>query len=266
MTTPLPTVFLSYRRHVSSFIARAVFQDLHHHGYDVFMDVESIDSGEFETIILSQIAARAHFLVILTHCTLEGCQEPDDWLRREIEYALELRRNVVPILVNDFRFDDHAYTHLTGKMRDLHRYNGLTLPQDYFNEAMDRLRTRFLKQPLEGAITPAPPQDAPVVQQKIDEVARQPAPTTQELSAEDYFNRGWSYDTGQGVPQDYRQARQWYEKAAAAGEALAMYNLGVLYDKGQGVRQNYRQARQWFEKSAALGNEYATKRMQELHK
>ena len=151
MDAPPPTVFLSYRRDVSSFIARSVFMDLRQHGYDVFMDVESIDSGQFETIILAQIAARAHFLVILTHGTLERCQAPDDWLRREIEYAIALRRNVVPILVNDFRFDDNASTYLTGRLRELPRYNGLSLPQDYFDAAMERLRTRFLKQPVQGA-------------------------------------------------------------------------------------------------------------------
>ena len=233
MAAPPPTVFLSYRRNVSSFIARAVFQDLRQHGYDVFMDVESIDSGQFEPIILAQIAARAHFLVILTHGTLERCQELDDWLRREIEYAMELRRNVVPILVDDFRFDDNACAYLTGKLRDLPRYNGLRLPHDYFDEAMERLRTRFLKQPAQGEITPAPPQDAPVVQQKIEEAARQPAPTKQELSAEDYFNRGWRYANGQGVAQDYEQARQWYKKAAAAGDATAMNNLGCCTTTGR---------------------------------
>ena len=75
-------------------------------------------------------------------------------------------------------------------MRDLPRYNGLGLPHDYFEEAMERLRTRFLKQPVQGSLTPTPQQDAPIVQQKIDEAARQPAPTKQELSAEDYYNRG----------------------------------------------------------------------------
>ena len=157
MAAPLSTVFLSYRRNVSSFIARAVFQDLRQHGYDVFMDVESIDSGQFEPIILAQIAARAYFLVLLTPGTLAGCQEPDDWLRREIEYAMELGRNIVPILVNDFRFDDNALASLTGRLRDLPRYNGLPLPQDYFNEAMERLRTRFLRQPGQGIITPGLP-------------------------------------------------------------------------------------------------------------
>ena len=208
MDAPLSTVFLSYRRNVSAFIARAIFMDLRQHGYDVFMDVESIDSGQFDTIILAQIAARAHFLVVLTHGTLEGCQEPDDWLRREIEYAMELGRNVVPILVNGFRFDANAHTYLTGKLHNLPRYNGPTLYHDYFDAAMERLRTRFLRLPAEGDIKPAPPQDAPVVQQKIDEVARQPASTKQELSAEDYFNRGMLYENGQGVAPDYEQARQ----------------------------------------------------------
>jgi hypothetical protein len=32
------TVFISYRRDVASFIARAIFMDLRMNGYDVFMD------------------------------------------------------------------------------------------------------------------------------------------------------------------------------------------------------------------------------------
>ena len=65
------TVFISYRRSVASFIARAIFQDLRANGYDVFMDVESIDSGLFNRIILNQIEARAHFLIILTPGTVK---------------------------------------------------------------------------------------------------------------------------------------------------------------------------------------------------
>jgi tetratricopeptide (TPR) repeat protein len=262
MDAPPPTVFLSYRRDVSSFIARSIFMDLRQHGYDVFMDVESIDSGQFETIILAQIAARAHFLVILTHGTLEECQEPDDWLRREIEYAMALKRNIIPILVNDFHFDDNVRAYLTGGLHDLPRYNGLVLPHDFFDAAMERLRTRFLKLPVQGEITPALPQDTPTVQQKIEEMARQPAPTAQELSAEDSFSRGWAYEKG----QDYGQARSWYEKAAAAGHAGAMTHLGWLYEMGQGVTQDYGQAWSWYERGAAAGDEFAKKRLQELSK
>jgi formylglycine-generating enzyme required for sulfatase activity len=177
MAAPPSTVFLSYRRQVSWPIARLVFQHLRDHAYDVFMDVESIDSGQFAPIIRAQIAARAHFLVILTPGALDGCQQPDDWLRREIECAMELRRNIVPILVDDFRFDATARAHLTGKLGVLPDYNGLPLHQEYFDAAMERLRMRFLKQPVQGVITPTPPQDAAVVQQKIAKAARQSAPT-----------------------------------------------------------------------------------------
>ena len=157
MAAPPLTVFLSYRRKTDFYAAHAIFVDLRQHGYDVFMDTESIDNGQFETIILNQIAARAHFLVVLMPGALEKCQEPGDWLRREIEHAIELGRNVVPLLVNDFRFDDNARAYLTGKLCTLPHYQALTLPQDYFDAGMERLRTRFLKQPVQGVITPAPP-------------------------------------------------------------------------------------------------------------
>lgn len=67
------------------------------------------------------------------------------------------------------------------------------------------------------------------------------------------YNLGVLYANGRGVPQDYVQARQWYEQAAAQGHREAQYNLGVLYDKGHGVPQDYVQARQWYEQAAAQG-------------
>ncbi len=67
-------------------------------------------------------------------------------------------------------------------------------------------------------------------------------------------NLGVLYGKGQGVPQDYAQARHWWEKAAAQGDAKAQYNLGVMYFNGYAVPQDYVQARQWYEKAAAQGN------------
>ncbi|GAB4519367.1 MAG: hypothetical protein OHK0046_28100 [Anaerolineae bacterium] len=190
MTMSDNSVFISYRRSVSSFIARAVFQDLRYHQFDVFMDVESIDSGAFDTIILNQIAARTHFIVILTPGAVERCSEPDDWLRREIETAIDVERNIVPLMVNGFTFQQ-AEQYLTGKLAQLGRYNALNVPHDFFDEAMNRLRTRFLKPPQTAIpLQPVPLTDAPVVQQKIVIATRQAAPTEAELSSEEYYDRG----------------------------------------------------------------------------
>ncbi len=182
------TVFISYRRDVASFIARAIFQDLRKRHYDVFMDVASIDSGNFEQIILNQVEARAHFLVILTPGTIERCAEPEDIMRREIEYAMDKQRNIVPLFVNEFSFKE-TESYLTGKLAELHHFNGLTVPHDYFDEAMERLRKRYLKQPTTGAVKPAPALEQPIVEKKIEEAAAQPVPTVEQLSAEEYFSR-----------------------------------------------------------------------------
>ena len=67
------------------------------------------------------------------------------------------------------------------------------------------------------------------------------------------FSLGCMYDTGEGVRQDYRKAREWYTKAAVQGHASAQFYLGLIYAKGQGVRQNKALAREWFGKACENG-------------
>ena len=97
------TVFISYRRTNYPW-ALAVYQNLTGQGYDVFFDFLSIPSGDFETVILENIRGRAHFIVILTPSALERCSEPGDWLRREIEAAMDEKRNIVPLMLESFDF------------------------------------------------------------------------------------------------------------------------------------------------------------------
>ena len=54
--------------------------------------------------------------------------------------------------------------------------------------------------------------------------------------------------------QDYATALEKWRTLAEAGDAAAQNNLGVLYAEGQGVAQDYAQARTWFEKAAAQGH------------
>jgi TPR repeat protein len=78
------------------------------------------------------------------------------------------------------------------------------------------------------------------------------------------FNLGVLYHNGQGVAQDHAKAREWYEKAAAKGDASAMFNLGVLYDNGFGVAKDYAKAREWYEKAAARGHARARAHLEQM--
>jgi TPR repeat protein len=256
------TVFISYRRTNVSW-ALAIFQDLTHHGYDVFFDYKGIASGDFERIILGNIDARAHFLVLLTPSALDRCSEPGDWFRREIEHAISAQRNIVPLMLDGFDFGRPEITSkFTDSLFPLKRYNALEVYAAYFTEAMARLREIFLNVSLDGVLHPV----SPLAQQatKDQQAAASTAPIIQgkELTAQELYQRGQNAAS----LKDYAQARQWYEKAIAAGSAEAMNNLGLLYDRGQGAKQDYAQARQWYEKAIAAGIAEAMNNLGELYR
>jgi TPR repeat protein len=57
-------------------------------------------------------------------------------------------------------------------------------------------------------------------------------PLAEQGDANAQNNLGVLYYNGEGVPQDYVQARQWFEKAAVQGDANAQNSLGLLYHNG----------------------------------
>ncbi|AEK57236.1 tetratricopeptide repeat protein [Acidithiobacillus caldus] len=75
------------------------------------------------------------------------------------------------------------------------------------------------------------------------------------------YNLGMQYYFGQGVPQDYAQAAYWWERAANQNISAAQYNLGNLYFMGQGVARDYQKASYWWQKAAANGNADATRNL-----
>jgi TPR repeat protein len=62
---------------------------------------------------------------------------------------------------------------------------------------------------------------------------------------------GYMYETGRGVPQDYRLAAVWYRSAAEQGNVRAQHLLGLLYDRGQGVPIDQVEAHKWLNLAAA---------------
>lgn len=229
--TDSDTVFISYRRESSFAYAKLIFNEIRERGYDVFMDYESIDSGIFDTFILNQISSRAHFLLILTPDTLERCDEPGDWLRREIEQALDTQRNLIPVMVGGFQFKDNE-KYLTGKLADLPRYNGLSLFYEYFDAGIEKLCTRFLKLPVQGTFSAVSTTETNLAQQKIEELAAQPKPTEKEITAEDlFFQAVTKQEYG-----DLEGAAALYTDSIALNPGLykTHYNRGLIfYEQGR---------------------------------
>lgn len=90
--------------------------------------------------------------------------------------------------------------------------------------------------------------DLPEVIKKVEEQALNGLPEAQH-------DLGAIYVAGHaGVPQDYKKAAYWFEKAANQNIANAAYNLGVLHHQGLGMPADIKEALVWYEKAAKLGH------------
>lgn len=236
------TVFISYR-HSNAGWATAIYQYLMTHGYDVFKDFENIGSGDFERVILESIRARAHFLIVLTPTALEHCGNPEDWLRREIEAAIMHRRNIVPVMFDKFDFTTPAISRqLTGSLAALKRYQALSVPSEFFAEAMERLcGERFLSKSLDAVLHPISDYGHEVAMKEQARANRAPAVPKGALEAEVWFEQGFSTSDldqqircySEAILLDPRHSEAFYRRGIA--RALKQDRDGAVEDYSHAI-------------------------------
>ncbi|MEW5828987.1 MAG: S24 family peptidase [Chloroflexota bacterium] len=210
------TVFISYRRTDISW-ALAIYQYLTMHGYDVFIDFQSIPSGNFEKVIIENIKARAHFLVILTPSALDRCNNPTDWLRKEIEQAIDEKRNIIPLMMEGFGFDSPAVTRvLTGKLATLPKINALPIYSTYFFEGMDKLRNQYLN----VALSEIP----------LYPISNETSEITENQKLKANKEKPVNKDQLQKQESEYKQLRIPILGPIAAGLHLPVFEEGVIFE------------------------------------
>ena len=111
-----------------------------------------------------------------------------------------------------------------------------------------------------SAIAQQGPSDAEAAQ-----VLKSARPLAENGNANAQYNMGVLYDEGYGVEQDYAQARDWYEKAAAQNYSKAEHNLGIMYQEGHGVGQDSAKAAEWFKRAAEHGEPAAQNNLAVLY-
>jgi tetratricopeptide (TPR) repeat protein len=245
------TVFISYRRTNLPW-ALFIWQNLTMHGYDVFFDYQSIDSGGFEKAILENIKARAHFIVILTPSALERCKNPGDWLRREIETAIDEKRNIVPLMMEGFDYGSSSVKEaLSGKLAILSGINSLPVPEAYAVEAMNRLRERFLNVSLSDVALPTLQPEAQEITATQKTAANEAAPVSEEqLTAQTWFERGYVFQDDKNLEEAFR----CYSEAIRLDPNLdaAFNNLGALLND----LKRYEEAEAAYRKAIELNPSY----------
>ena len=100
-------IFISYRRKMGQFDnsnSGYIKLFLEKHGYEVFVDVHNNRPGNFIDRIFQEIQMSQVFLLLLTPNALDNCVNANDFVRLEIETAIQYQVTIIPILYEGFAF------------------------------------------------------------------------------------------------------------------------------------------------------------------
>lgn len=133
-------IFISYKRK-SLPTANNLYYRLTTRGYSTFFDLEEMRRDNFNIQLLNYIESAKDVFVILEEGSLNGCQkknwEEEDWFCHEIAYALEKKKNIIPILVGGYKMPSSNY--FPEKLKELSFKNGPEFNFSYFEAYLDKL-------------------------------------------------------------------------------------------------------------------------------
>lgn len=90
-------IFISYRRDGGAQYARTIQLLLEKKGYRVFLDYDELKDEKFSPQIEAAIKNSTIYLILLSKGSMARCANEGDWVRREIEIALENGKKIVPV-------------------------------------------------------------------------------------------------------------------------------------------------------------------------
>lgn len=132
-------IFISYKRKSES-TAYVLHSMLKNRGYSIFYDCEEMKRGNFDSQLLNYIENAKDVFVILEEGSLDACKCVDwekDWFCHEIAFALEKNRNIIPILLNDYKMPPVDF--FPKRLRELSLKNAPEFSLYYFDAYLDKL-------------------------------------------------------------------------------------------------------------------------------
>jgi len=141
-------LFISYRRGDARGIAGRLSDTLGAYFGDdrVFRDIESIEGGaDFGNVIEESLQTADAVIVLIgpDWVTLKDDEghrridDPEDWVAQEIAVAMQLKKPVFPVLVENASLP--RAEELPGKLKPLTRYNAISISDDRWKADVERL-------------------------------------------------------------------------------------------------------------------------------
>ncbi len=98
--------FISYRRVGGANTAARVYDYLKLKAYNPFYDITGMSSGRFDEQLKHNLINSLNYVLILSIGALDRCKEPNDWVYKEIQLAIEYNLNVIVLKEEGFEYPE----------------------------------------------------------------------------------------------------------------------------------------------------------------
>lgn len=242
-------IFISYRRDGGEALACLISERLKQQGFKVFYDVDSLRSGKFNEAIFSVLDECKDVIVVLPPNGLNRCKNSDDWVRKEISYAIRKNKNVIPVMMRNFEFPEE----LPEDIEELRNFQGVSANIEYFDAVFEKLLSMLISKrfsSFENLINST--KDEALKQElilRMEELSKTNSPEAK-------FQLAYSLSKLE-APSINEEIAKLYSQAADMGYAPAQNNLGICYENGTGVEKNISKAFDFYKMSSEQGNSVA---------
>lgn len=140
-------IFISYRRSGGYETAKHLYDLLTRDGYKVSFDIDTLRNGNFDTAIYDRIRKCKDFIIILSpgifdRSLQKGSSAENDWVRKELAFALKENKNIIPVMLSGFGAFPSG---LPADIAEVARKNAPPYTREYFNEFYRRLKHDFIQ-------------------------------------------------------------------------------------------------------------------------
>jgi len=148
-------IFISYRRKGGVQDARLVDEKLRNSGYSVSFDIDTLGRGKFTDTLKTRLKGCKDFIVIFEPSYYErfydenGHIQPEevleqDWCYLELKNALQLNKNIIPLVHKDFVFPNK----LPKDIKDVAEMNAIQLTEKEFKEIFEyKVKSYLISKP-----------------------------------------------------------------------------------------------------------------------
>lgn len=141
MNNVIYDTFISYRREGGSAFAGTLYDYLLSKNFKPFYDRIGIENGRFDEQIRINLINCENYILILSKNALDRTINADDWVRHEIELAINNNLNIIVLVEEGFFFPDN----LPDSLSDLPKFQHYSFRYDTINSTLKEIEPKLLK-------------------------------------------------------------------------------------------------------------------------